>query len=107
MLEGSVFTGKNPIYLNVARYVLVAIKDAKLKARYKKHAGESWEMENLLRHFMEEVQELTEALYLGDGTHILEEIADVSNMATGFLVPLICFLFIAWFGYSGYKVRTV
>ena len=34
-------------------------------------------------------------------------IADVTNMATGFLVPLICFIFIAWFGYSGYKVRTV
>jgi FHS family L-fucose permease-like MFS transporter len=34
-------------------------------------------------------------------------IADVSNMAIGFLVPLICFIFIAWFGYSGYKVRTI
>ena len=32
-------------------------------------------------------------------------IADVSNMATGFLVPLVCFLFIAWFGFSGYKVK--
>ena len=33
-------------------------------------------------------------------------IADVSNMAIGFIVPLVCFIFIAWFGYSGYKVRT-
>lgn len=32
-------------------------------------------------------------------------IADISNMAIGFIVPLICFIFIAWFGYSGYKVR--
>jgi FHS family L-fucose permease-like MFS transporter len=34
-------------------------------------------------------------------------IADVSTMALGFIVPLVCFVFIAWFGYSGYKVRTV
>jgi FHS family L-fucose permease-like MFS transporter len=33
-------------------------------------------------------------------------IADVSNMAIGFIVPLVCFIFIAWFGYTGYKVRT-
>jgi MFS transporter, FHS family, L-fucose permease len=33
-------------------------------------------------------------------------IADVSGMAVGFIVPLICFIFIAWFGYKGYKVRT-
>lgn len=32
-------------------------------------------------------------------------IADVSTMALGFIVPLVCFAFIAWFGYSGYKVR--
>jgi FHS family L-fucose permease-like MFS transporter len=30
-------------------------------------------------------------------------IADVSNMAVGFIIPLVCFIFIAWFGYSGYK----
>jgi MFS transporter, FHS family, L-fucose permease len=34
-------------------------------------------------------------------------IADVSNMAVGFLVPLACFIFIAWFGYKGYKVKTL
>jgi FHS family L-fucose permease-like MFS transporter len=33
-------------------------------------------------------------------------IADVSKMAIGFTVPLVCFGFIAWFGYSGYKVKT-
>lgn len=33
-------------------------------------------------------------------------IADVSNMAVGFLVPLVCFIFIAWFGYKGYEVKT-
>jgi len=33
-------------------------------------------------------------------------IADVSGMALGFIVPLICFIFIAWFGYKGYRVRT-
>lgn len=33
-------------------------------------------------------------------------IADVSKMAVGFTVPLVCFIFIAWFGYSGYKIRT-
>jgi MFS transporter, FHS family, L-fucose permease len=32
-------------------------------------------------------------------------IADVSNMAVGFIVPLVCFIFIAWFGYTGYKVK--
>jgi FHS family L-fucose permease-like MFS transporter len=38
---------------------------------------------------------------------IMGRIADVSTMALGFIVPLICFAFIAWFGYSGYKIRTV
>jgi FHS family L-fucose permease-like MFS transporter len=38
---------------------------------------------------------------------IMGRIADVSTMALGFIVPLVCFVFIAWFGYSGYKVRTV
>ena len=34
-------------------------------------------------------------------------IADVSNMALGFIVPLICFGFIVYFGLRGYKVRTI
>jgi FHS family L-fucose permease-like MFS transporter len=33
-------------------------------------------------------------------------IADITNMAVGFIVPLVCFIFIAWFGYKGYKVRV-
>jgi FHS family L-fucose permease-like MFS transporter len=33
-------------------------------------------------------------------------IADVSKMSIGFIVPLVCFIVIAWFGYSGYKVKT-
>ena len=38
---------------------------------------------------------------------IMGRIADVtSNMAIGFTVPLACFLFIAWYGFSGYKVRN-
>jgi MFS transporter, FHS family, L-fucose permease len=32
-------------------------------------------------------------------------IADISNMALGFIVPLICFCFIAFFGIKGYKVK--
>jgi FHS family L-fucose permease-like MFS transporter len=32
-------------------------------------------------------------------------IADVSSMALGFIVPLICFGFIAFYGLSGYRVR--
>ena len=80
MLEGSVLTGPNAVYLKVTQHILGTVKDAKLRARHEKHAGESWQMENLLRHLTEEVQELSEALYLGEATHILEEIADVSNM---------------------------
>jgi FHS family L-fucose permease-like MFS transporter len=34
-------------------------------------------------------------------------IADVSNMALGFIVPLVCFGFIVYFGLRGYKVRTI
>ena len=34
-------------------------------------------------------------------------IADVSNMALGFIVPLACFGFIVYFGLSGYKARTI
>jgi FHS family L-fucose permease-like MFS transporter len=36
---------------------------------------------------------------------IMGRIADVSNMALGFIVPLICFAFIVFFGIKGYKVR--
>jgi MFS transporter, FHS family, L-fucose permease len=34
-------------------------------------------------------------------------IADISKMAYGFIVPLLCFAFIIFFGLSGYKVRKV
>jgi MFS transporter, FHS family, L-fucose permease len=34
-------------------------------------------------------------------------IADVSNMAIGFIVPLICFAYIVFFGVRGYKVKNV
>ena len=33
-------------------------------------------------------------------------IADISNMALGFIVPLVCFCFIAFFGLKGYKVKS-
>ena len=33
-------------------------------------------------------------------------IADVSNMALGFIVPLLCFGFIVFFGLKGYKVKS-
>jgi FHS family L-fucose permease-like MFS transporter len=33
-------------------------------------------------------------------------IADVSTMAIGFTVPLVCFVFIVFYGISGYKVRN-
>jgi len=32
-------------------------------------------------------------------------IADISKMAFGFVIPLICFAFIIFFGLRGYKVR--
>ena len=38
---------------------------------------------------------------------LMGRIADISTMALGFSVPLVCFLFIAWYGFSGYKVRPV
>jgi FHS family L-fucose permease-like MFS transporter len=34
-------------------------------------------------------------------------IADVSNMALGFIVPLICFCFIIFFGLKGYQVKSI
>jgi FHS family L-fucose permease-like MFS transporter len=34
-------------------------------------------------------------------------IADISRMAFGFVVPLLCFAFIVYFGVQGYKVRSV
>jgi FHS family L-fucose permease-like MFS transporter len=33
-------------------------------------------------------------------------IADVSNMALGFIVPLVCFAYIVFFGLKGYKIKT-
>jgi FHS family L-fucose permease-like MFS transporter len=38
---------------------------------------------------------------------IMGRIADVSTMALGFIVPLVCFVFIFYFGISGYKVRKL
>jgi FHS family L-fucose permease-like MFS transporter len=36
---------------------------------------------------------------------IMGRIADVSTMALGFIVPLVCFAFIVYYGISGYRVR--
>jgi FHS family L-fucose permease-like MFS transporter len=36
---------------------------------------------------------------------IMGRIADVSNMALGFIVPLVCFAFIVYYGISGYRVK--
>jgi len=36
---------------------------------------------------------------------IMGYIADVSTMALGFIVPLVCFAFIVYYGISGYRVR--
>jgi FHS family L-fucose permease-like MFS transporter len=36
---------------------------------------------------------------------LMGRIADVSRMALGFIVPLVCFAFIFYFGIDGYKVR--
>jgi FHS family L-fucose permease-like MFS transporter len=36
---------------------------------------------------------------------IMGLIADVSTMALGFIVPLVCFAFIVFYGIEGYKVR--
>ena len=38
---------------------------------------------------------------------LMGRIADVSTMALGFIVPLICFAFVFYYGISGYKVRKV
>ena len=34
-------------------------------------------------------------------------IADNSTMATGFIVPLVCFIFVFYFGLKGYKVKSL
>lgn len=36
---------------------------------------------------------------------LMGRIADVSTMALGFIVPLVCFAFIVYYGLSGYRVR--
>ncbi len=38
---------------------------------------------------------------------IMGRIADISTMALGFIVPLVCFAFIVYYGVSGYKIRKV
>jgi len=37
---------------------------------------------------------------------LMGRIADVSNMAMGFIIPLLCFCFIVYFGFNGYKVKA-
>lgn len=36
---------------------------------------------------------------------LMGHIADISTMALGFIIPLVCFAFIAFYGIRGYKVR--
>jgi len=36
---------------------------------------------------------------------LMGRIADVSNMALGFIIPLVCFAFIIYFGLTGYKTK--
>jgi FHS family L-fucose permease-like MFS transporter len=36
---------------------------------------------------------------------LMGRIADISRMALGFIIPLVCFAFIFYFGISGYKIR--
>jgi MFS transporter, FHS family, L-fucose permease len=38
---------------------------------------------------------------------IMGRIADVSSMALGFIVPLVCFAFIVYYGVSGYRIRRM
>lgn len=38
---------------------------------------------------------------------ILGKIADVTNIQYGYIVPLICFAVVAWYGLSGYKVKNI
>ena len=37
---------------------------------------------------------------------ILGRIADVTNIQYGYIVPLICFAVVAWYGLSGYKIKN-
>lgn len=37
---------------------------------------------------------------------LMGHIADISTMALGFIVPLVCFVFIVYYGIRGYKVKT-
>ncbi len=37
---------------------------------------------------------------------LMGRIADVSTMAMGFIVPLVCFAFILYYGIDGYRVRS-
>jgi FHS family L-fucose permease-like MFS transporter len=36
---------------------------------------------------------------------LMGHIADVSTMAIGFIVPLVCFAFIVFYGMKGYSVK--
>jgi FHS family L-fucose permease-like MFS transporter len=38
---------------------------------------------------------------------LMGRIADVSTMALGFIVPLVCFAFIVYYGLSGYRAGRV
>ncbi|TAL70197.1 MAG: glucose/galactose MFS transporter, partial [Bacteroidetes bacterium] len=38
---------------------------------------------------------------------LMGRIADISNMALGFIVPLVCFSFIVYFGIRGYKIKSL
>ncbi|HOW10424.1 MAG TPA: L-fucose:H+ symporter permease [Bacteroidales bacterium] len=37
---------------------------------------------------------------------LMGHIADISTMALGFIVPLVCFVFIVYYGTRGYKIKT-
>ncbi|MBS1512594.1 MAG: L-fucose:H+ symporter permease [Bacteroidetes bacterium] len=38
---------------------------------------------------------------------ILGRIADVTNIQYGYVVPLLCFIVVAWYGLAGYKIKNI
>ena len=79
-MKGSMLDVENLPKLEAAQEQLAAIKVKKLRARHEKNQGSEMSLTSALDHLSQEYAECMEAIAASDRDHIMEELADLSNM---------------------------
>ena len=81
MFKGSVLSIENKPQLIKTRAILSDVKDTKLALRHERNKNHSWDKKAAFDHLVSEVYELQDAINHLEIDDILNEIADISNMA--------------------------